>query len=455
MPSTDIVILYEHVVRELDVACALKHYLRRDYGLNAELVQYPYGVAAALDKFDPEIVVLPFCYSDCYAVLKHDFAACLSQWPRAHYVNLAWEQLLYEGNRAAKTPGGEFATQHVLHHAWSDFFARYLVEQGLASDHVFVNGHPAYALYDAPYRSFFKTRDELAQQYKLDPIKQWVFFPENYNWMFYRPAELRRLSGLGTGDKDQKAEAMSELQEFCEISFREVMRWCADAARRGGYEFIVRPRPATPVEQFAAAAGDVLGDIPDRLHFLKEGTVREWILASDIVISSHSTSLIEAAVAGKAAFMLAPFPMPSSLRVGWQECTAHLHTQAEFELALEDKRSADASLPLGTWARAHLMSHGDSIWNLASFLGRLSQGDLKPLPSPTRRSLMPPGTPLPWLSFEVHRHRSHNRWRQASGKPHPKYQRDVLPITEVNKRVERWRQVLGEHRPLAAGSNGH
>ncbi len=453
MTTTDIVIVYEHVVRELDVACALKHYLKRDYGLSTELMQYPYGVAAALDKFDPGMVVLPFCYSDCYAVPRHDFAACLAQWPRARYVNLAWEQLLYEGNRAAKTPAGEFATRHVLHHAWSNFFSQYLQEQGLASDHVVVNGHPAYALYDAPYRHFFKTREELAQHYGLDPASRWVFFPENYNWMFYEPSDLQRLS-LGDGDSDQKAGVMSELREFCELSFAEVMRWCAALAKREGFEFIVRPRPATPVEKFTAAAREVLGDISCHLHFLKEGTVREWILASDVVISSHSTSLIESAVAGKAAFMLEPFPMPSSLRVGWQECAAHLRTQAEFELALDGERLTDASLPLSTWARTHLMSHGDSIWNLANLLGKLSRGNLAPLPAPTRRSLMLPGTPLPWLSFEVQRYRSYKRWRQAPRQPHPKYQRDMLPPAEVEMRAARWSQVLGDYEPVAAGSNG-
>jgi hypothetical protein len=68
-------------------------------------------------------------------------------------------------------------------------------------------------------------------------------------------------------------------------------------------EPILRPRLITPLEDFVAAVRRVVPDIPSRMHISEPGTVREWIMASDVTVSSHSTSLIEAAVARKPAFM--------------------------------------------------------------------------------------------------------------------------------------------------------
>src|SRR5258708_4413088 len=114
MKHIDVLFLYEHVARELDVACAVKYYLQKRYGLCVEIVQQPFAVPEAIRTLEPALVVLPFCYS---ASLKH--YPFLLDWRNRVFVNAMWEQLYYPGNRAAKIPRGEFETQHVLHHAWS------------------------------------------------------------------------------------------------------------------------------------------------------------------------------------------------------------------------------------------------------------------------------------------------------------------------------------------------
>ena len=46
------------------------------------------------------------------------------------------------------------------------------------------------------------------------------------------------------------------------------------------------------------------------LKIIKTETAREWILAADHVMSSHSTTLIEAALAGKPIHRFSPEPYP-------------------------------------------------------------------------------------------------------------------------------------------------
>ena len=81
----------------------------------------------------------------------------------------------------------------------------------------------------------------------------------------------------------------------------------------------------------------------------KEESVREWILASDVVISSFSSTLIEAALGGKPAFMVEPVPLIKSFYNAWYDHVARIKNLNEFEKACLDK-SNEASSELQDWA---------------------------------------------------------------------------------------------------------
>ena len=74
------------------------------------------------------------------------------------------------------------------------------------------------------------------------------------------------------------------------------------------------------------AVKEIIDIVPARMHFIKEKSVREWIMASDMVISSLSTSLVEAAIAGKPAYLLEPYPCPEFLQVDWQDYITTIST---------------------------------------------------------------------------------------------------------------------------------
>src|SRR5215213_3566970 len=108
--NPEVVYFYESVARELDVACAVKCLCEQRYGLSVELVQWPFGIPHALKLSQPQVVVTP------HGLSFYNWKECLLDWRKSIYFDLAWEQLLYDGNRAAKTPQGEFACKHIIHH---------------------------------------------------------------------------------------------------------------------------------------------------------------------------------------------------------------------------------------------------------------------------------------------------------------------------------------------------
>jgi surface carbohydrate biosynthesis protein len=433
MRVVDIVFLYEHAARELDVACAITAGLRQE-GLSVEIVHWPTGFPEAVLQGQPKMVVLPFCYTE------ESFDALLAYWRTSIFFNMTWEQLFYLGNKKAKTPRGKFATQHVIHHAWSEIYKTFLIENGIPSNRIFLNGQPAYTLYDEPYRNFFPSKAELAEHYGLDATRPWVLFPENYNWAFYSEATLDQFIASGQSPDDVQA-----MREFCDLSLQAVLKWCAQAAQ-DDVELILRPRPSTTQQEFEAYAERVLPRIPERLHIIQKESVREWILASEVVVSSHSTSLIEAAVAGKKVYILEPSPMPPSLQVDWHTLLPHLTSKREFldacsgELPNSDER-------LSQWARQTMMGQGDSIHNLKDALTAIMHDEMETPPPPPREVATPTLKSIPpaWM-WSVYRQTKQWLRYRSSGGIEPEFVKDVLPSHEIENRISKWAVFLIENQ---------
>lgn len=434
MRSIDFAIVYQHVPRELDVACAVASIARREYGLTVEIVQWPCGVPEALGRFRPRLVVLPFCY---YWGFFHNL---LAEWRTAIFLNLAWEQLLYDGNRGGKTPSGEFALKHVIHHAWNEDYAQYLRGLGIPSENLLLNGHPGYQLYLPPYRTFFKDRSALAQKYGLDPARRWVFFPENYNWAYYDETVLSDFIRAGT-----KAEDVTTMRDYCRQSLRAVLLWLDALAQDSRFEVLVRPRPLTPLADFRRVVTAIAPELSPKLRFSKGESVREWILASDVTVSSYSTSLIEAGVAGKPSYMFEPSPLPAVMHAAWHDRMPRVRSVAELEVACAGESALPANR-IGDWAREFMLGRGDPIWRIADIVaGYLSPGACVPPVAP-RRSITAPGRlRLPsWLLYEYRRLRYRRQRRDPASVAHEIYRHssDIVSASEIECRIGMWDRLL-------------
>jgi hypothetical protein len=432
MKEIDAILIYEHAARELDVVSAVTALLRTQYSVEAEVIHWPTGFYKIMDKVRPKLVVLPFCY------YEETFRPLLAYWRKSIFFNLTWEQLFYSGNEKAKTPRGDFAVKHVVHHAWSELYASFLTKSGIPEAHIFVNGQPAYTLYDEPYRNYFDSRQALAARHSLDPAKKWIFFPENYNWAFYSEGALNRFVQTGLTPDD-----INLMREFCNLSLTEALHWCNSVARSGNVELIVRPRPAISVEEFRTFAQRVLQSIPERLHILQSESVREWILASDIVMSSRSTSLIEAAVACKEFYIIEPRPIPEPLQMDWYDLAPHLKSEQEVLDVSLGKVRFSLDNRLAEWARRSMMAHGDSIQNLAEYLFQLLHGEILSPPPATQKSATPTLKFIPhptiWKIYnEIRRRLKHG----ISNTIAPEYVKDVYSRDEIESRIQKWAQLL-------------
>lgn len=428
----DIVYFYEFAVRELDVACAVKCIAREKYGLRIEILRWPREGLTHLVRSVPKVVVLPFCYN------SWNYYKLLMEWRRAIFFNLAWEQFFCSGNLKQKIPRDPFARGHVIHHAWSGTYVDFLLENGVPRGNIFLNGNPACALYMPPYRNYFdaRTRAALGEAHGLDCKKRWIFFAENYNWAF-------RENLVEYADPDNQ-EDIRQMVSYCRESLRKTILWCEEAARRGPIEIIIRPRHNMKSVNFRSFVSEVAPSLPPNIHIIQEGTVREWIMASDITVSSYSTTLIEAAVADKPAFMLEPMSMPASLHVKWHDLTPKIRTASEFhELCCQDGMETDKSLK--KWACDVMLSEGDCIVRLAQLLDELCRKDSREYAIPRKDIIsMPKRSRIPWWFLYAFERVNYMSLRNRIEKNRSKkmFNRYIANQQEIDDRVENWKKVL-------------
>ena len=370
MKKGNIIWFIEHISRELDVACAVSVLFKKKFGQKITILPFTSDLPPVyLKDFHPKIIILPYCYSVNDRMLKK----ILLKFPDVIYFNMAWEQIFYKANLEYKAPQDWFAKEQVLHHCWSRERSEFLQKRGIPRENIIINGHPAYKLYKKPYNKIFKNRLNLSKKFNLDPKKKWIFFPENYSWFFYSDHQFEEIIKNG---QDRKTALI--MRNYCGKAIFEVLKWLQTAGDKfNNVEIILRPRPAISAAYFTSVLEKLSPGITSKLNIIKDYSVREWILASNMVVSSFSTSLIEASIADRPTFMLEPFRLPNALIAPWYKYVIKIKTQSHFlnlcrEIHLEEPKL------LKSWAIRKFFVNSDPIISLMDCIRKIYLND-KPI----------------------------------------------------------------------------
>lgn len=406
-----------HPQRELDIAAALK-VLLEPMGVSSAIVSYRFNDYQTMASWNPRVVVLPWYYGE-----EKGFNRYRQYWPSTRFVNMAYEQIYSKIHEAQKVIHGPYARSQMRFSAWGMFYEDYLANIGIPRSAVSINGNPSYGLYRAPYSRYFVDRAALAARHGLDPQDRWVFFPENYRAAFMSPEQLDRF------EKAEKVPGIgNSFRDFAEASLREVCSWLAETP--AGVQVILRPRPAVGMEPFVAKVGPWVQAAGKRVHITTDATVREWILASDVVVSSYSTSLIETSLTGKPIHMLEPVPFPDYVMNDWYSLVERVRTKEEFAARVLAPGPGGDSSPLRQWAEDTNLPNGDPILRTAEWV----RDCVRETPAaPDRRALA--------LKARMRQAGDALKWKLRG-------QREKIPMKDwfdpgdADARVEKWRGVL-------------
>ena len=385
--NLDILFLFEKSSREFE-SILFASLLCNQLGYTTAIRHQERQSFDSLRTFKPRIVVLPYCYHNRSHSLYFRF------WRDSIYISLNWEQFLYKGNLKAKLPKGWLAQSYVKHVSWSDGFTHQLVSSHVPIDNILQIGSLPLALLDLDLQGGYLSKKTLATNHNLNADTKWILFAENFSWLFYSDDMILQMinDGIPRSDIDQ-------LQTYCSQTFYLLIDWCVQLLADQHLTLILRPRPSTASTLIYQRILDYLGYVPANLRIIKSHTVKDWIYASDHVISNASTTLIESSLARKPVSLLEPLHYPDIFRQDWFQLLPTCNTYDDLEANIYNSDITSSNI-LYNWARTCLLPDRNPIYKLVDELHSLiSQHRPHSMRIPLDALLYPNNSFLTYLRF--------------------------------------------------------
>lgn len=280
---------FEHTHRELLPALLFLHEAEQA-GFNWSLESiYQLGPG----RGGHEVVVTPFLYdsSDYETFLRRH------RLVGSTLVNLMYEQFNVANSVDYLVPDRGFAREEAVHCVWGERTRRLLLEHGLAEENIRVTGQPRFDIYHVP--ELLCDRETLAMRYQLDPAKQWVLLPYNFNVAYITHERVAALAARNFTITPEYISAAARARDV----FTPMVRSLADEYPQ--IEFILRTHPSG-----MEAASIYEGETRERsnLRVIADLDIANWIRQASLIVVWTSSSGIEGMVAGVPVVALEPEP---------------------------------------------------------------------------------------------------------------------------------------------------
>ncbi len=322
--NCDFLFLIEHEDREANPVRLICDNLAK-LGYDCIILSLEFHVHK-LANINPKAVVVPYAFNS-------------EQWPLNYltvlyrldtvWFSLSWEQLLTPINMHYKKPCDIFVRETMYHLAWADNFKKFLTDNKVLEGQVTVIGNVAHEILEIQSLDPAAVKGELAKEYGLSNDSTWVFMPMNYAWAFSTDATIE--AKIAKGYDDINAWKYRDYAKACINKFTQFITEFSLA--NPSMNFIVRPHPSISVEQYKQVFINNKLPVPSNVIFSKNHTIREWIVASDIVGSSWSSSVWDAVQSGKKGFLYTPLPKPDWHKVWWEEKVCNVTQYKELDLS--------------------------------------------------------------------------------------------------------------------------
>jgi surface carbohydrate biosynthesis protein len=294
----DILINYEHKVREIESLCLIKNEMvKRGFTVeftstyDEERVRFKYFQKA-------KIVISSTLYND----------ACLFEFVYKNagfckkVVNLQWEQSLTNYDECDKNfyqnPKG-FAKE-ALHLCWGDASKKRLLNSGVEDDRAIVVGPIHMDLLNKKYKNYYDNKNEIADIFNLDASKDWVLFISSFTYTnMTKETYNEELKCYG--------ERLNDFKEISTKSKDEILKWLEDGLKTYPNKiFIYRPHPSEKEDERLIK----LETLYFNFKIISNLSVKQWIKTSDKILTWYSTSAAEVFFSDKNCHILRPVEIP-------------------------------------------------------------------------------------------------------------------------------------------------
>lgn len=288
--KVDFLFIYDTKVREIESICLIaQELINRGYSVGVMDVWTPL-VKGQRHKLSTEVLIVPAAYSDrsLYQLLSKIQGS-------AKVLNLQWEQVYCERDITSPVSPWKMLgdTHKITHISWGNVNYDKLTQiDGINSQFVKKVGHVGLDFLRPEFRGLYLSREELFREFDIDGKSKVCLFISSFS-LVNLPENIYE----------------DELRAFANISLSSqdiILQWIMKVlAENEDIIFVYRPHPAE-------AGNKKILDLQkknSRFRVIRDYSVKQWIIASDVIYNWYSTSMAEIYAAGKSCFILRPEPM--------------------------------------------------------------------------------------------------------------------------------------------------
>lgn len=280
MRSVDVLIIVEHKAREFESACLLKVAFEKK-GMTVAIDSIFPNKEALPFKYSAKIIVVPWAYNDRDMSYLESF---FYKSPNAMIINLHHEQYSGRDEDTACLPVGR--AKNVLHVSWGTKFTEALLRCGCDEEDIVTAGNIRLDFYKSNLMRLSVPKRDLARKFQIDEKKRWILFIAN-GYHLMDDATIERVSRIDSNVLAKKAISDSCREDFLSMVARYL-------ELHSDLVFIYRPHPVfADKDKHSADLNSLCRVYPDTFKVVPDLPIRDWLLASEVCISFHSTSVVE------------------------------------------------------------------------------------------------------------------------------------------------------------------
>lgn len=286
----DILIIYQHRVREYDNALLLKVALEKR-GHRVEIK----NDAAEMSLFRRyDLYLFPCLYNDS----QFDFLTYRFNVYNRPVINLRYEQVAteYDMETGALVPQESAKKIPAINWGRTDF--DYCKKYGMSEKLLTITGHIAMDFLRDEFSKFWYTKEEIASNFDLDSNKKWVLFISTLAY-----AEDRECLERGTRFFGESHE-LYEIAKAHTETRNKILEWVDKLLEKEDVCFIYRPHPSERTESDRIKT--IIEHHKGKFFVIDRLNIKQWILVASVIMTWMSSSIAECYFAKKECFILRP-----------------------------------------------------------------------------------------------------------------------------------------------------
>lgn len=348
MEKIDVIIIVEHINRELESAIIIKEMLTRR-GLKTRISSAFFDYGTDLLKYETKLIVTPWCYDNHEMNLIKKFKGDARGFLRI--LNLHQEQVAFEA--ATKFVLPKDTAKEIYHISWGEHYKEQLISIGVKDFQIRTVGSTRLQLFDRELSNLLSyKKTELATFHGLNHKKYWILIVGNFSYGFFDDNKIKQLQARGIVSADL-------IRDISRQSYYELLNWYDFllSKNRDEYELIYRPHPNEPITEELL----LLDRKHQSFHIIRDNSIRDWQQRSDLVFLWNSTSCVESIAARKPTYALNPFDQIPSFKVDVVDKIPKINSLAEFSIIIDNHLKRELEYDFENILRTHSRYYSSNI----------------------------------------------------------------------------------------------